>query len=284
MSFFVKTQRIDKIFNTKGFKSVTQKDMAIPFSVGVGLEIIFVIVWQQVSPMQNVVFRESASSGYEMCAPVDDTGYGWVLAGLALGTKALLLVYLCKLAYNVRKVNSAFNESKLIGFCIYNFAFFVLVLFPMGMVLGDPTLGFSLMSIGILLPTLATLTTMFGLRFNTAIFKPEENTMVSISGGKFGKVAPKSKDSKSYKRVSADFTDPDELMAALLKTKSVPEIIEMAKNPKPKDTKTGSVISSSATRDGRPRLASMKSQPGSVNHTGSVNEKPGSAMEVRSRQ
>jgi hypothetical protein len=32
------------------------------------------------------------------------------------------------------QVNSAFNEAKVIGFCIYNFAFFVLVLFPMGTV------------------------------------------------------------------------------------------------------------------------------------------------------
>jgi hypothetical protein len=270
MSFLVKTQRIDKIFNSKGFKSVTQKDMAIPYVAGVGLEMIFVIIWQQVSPMQNVLMRESSSSGYEVCAPVDDNGVGWALAGIALCTKALLLVYLCKLAYNVRKVNSAFNESKLIGFCIYNFAFFVLVLFPMGLTLGDPTLGFSLMSIGVLVPTVGTLATMFGLRFSTAIFKPEENTLNAISGGRFGKVQSLSKDRKSAKYSN----DPEELIAALLKTgKSVKQITEMARHPKPPKEKTGSVISS--TRDVRPAI--------SVDRPGSVNEKPGSAIEIRSR-
>jgi len=184
MSFYVKTYRIDKIFNTKSVKAVTAASVAKRFCAGVGIEVIFVIVWGVLSPLVLTITETSPSSGYEMCGASNEMG--GPLAIVCLGFKAIHLGTNVNLAYKVRKVNSAFNESKLIGFCVYNFAFFVCVLFPMGLSMPDPTTGFIIMTLGVWMPTTATVVAMFGSKAFIAIITPGENTMAEMSGGEFG--------------------------------------------------------------------------------------------------
>ena len=127
MSFYVKTFRVDSIFNKFKKKAVDTRQLDAIFALGVGVDIIFNIIWILVDPMVLVVITESSSWGYQQCTS-SSGNFSFVIICLAF--KAMYLLINVREAVLVRNVNSAFNEFGVIGFCVYNFTFFVCVLFP----------------------------------------------------------------------------------------------------------------------------------------------------------
>ena len=115
---------------------VTEKDVIGPFLVLFSLNVILLIAWTIVDPLQwsrRVVDGEEWKT-YGVCAS-DDTGYIFLGVIAAIDLVALLLA--CHQAYKARDISGEFSESKNLGLALFTWLQVMLVGFP-SLFLVDP--------------------------------------------------------------------------------------------------------------------------------------------------
>merc|ERR1711957_149930 len=112
--------------------------------------VAFNLVWLIAFPLSPTIVGVSSKNAVFVCRP--QSSMSLVMATLCVAFVVTLLVMNVFLAFKVRTVNSAFNESKQIGFAVYNMTLFVVILLPMSLSFKDTTLAFVLMSLAISVP------------------------------------------------------------------------------------------------------------------------------------
>jgi len=169
-SLFAKTWRIERIFCTKfkeQVKLVNQRISAVSLliiiGIACGIEITILIIWMSVHSPSSLVLTPDIyrpSKNYTICS-TDDTS--WIFIGLLLGYHSILLGWGVYLAYRIRNVTRVlFNESKLIGFAIYNGAVFAVVVSVVQAVqAADREALFVVRSMGILIGTGLSVAVLF---------------------------------------------------------------------------------------------------------------------------
>jgi 2',3'-cyclic-nucleotide 2'-phosphodiesterase (5'-nucleotidase family)/uncharacterized membrane protein len=150
-ALFAKTFRIWTVF--RGLKTlkranVTNQQLAIIVSGFVVIELILLIVWTIVSPLQYRTIADATPSipnDYENC--YSENSHIFFAIGLAIKGAYLILGII--MAFVTRKVQSDFSESKYISFSVYgtfvSLVVILVVLFITGL---NPTIRFILTTIG----------------------------------------------------------------------------------------------------------------------------------------
>ena len=129
---FLKMYRIYKIFSKKQLKVVRLSDSKLLSyaSLKVIFNIVFMSVWQAVSPLQPLtthVYNGVHQQQYLQC---NLTGSGTVYV-VALGVeKAVFILFGCVMSFGTRKVTGTFNESTSVAWSIYNTILAAGVLIP----------------------------------------------------------------------------------------------------------------------------------------------------------
>jgi hypothetical protein len=182
-AFYVKSYRIDCVFNSSGLglpKSATPKELNKRFALVMLVEVLFEVASLVIFPVNLEIRVKSALNEAALCnVPLE------VIT--IFGVRKLFLIGLnIYYAYKVRNVNSAFNEAKIIAFCVYNVGFFICLWVPLALIFTDPVVSFALQGITIWVSTTATIGTLFGYKMYVAIMTPQSNTMAALSGGQFG--------------------------------------------------------------------------------------------------
>lgn len=137
-SLFSKLWRINKLFHTDRFRrvTVTEKDVIAPFLVLFSLNVVLLITWTIVDPLQwsrRQVDGEEWKT-YGVCAS-DDIGYVFLGVIAAIDLAALLLA--CYQAYKARDISGEFSESKNLGLALFTWLQVLLVGIP-SLFLVDP--------------------------------------------------------------------------------------------------------------------------------------------------
>lgn len=150
-ALFAKTYRIWTVF--RGLKTlkranVTNQQLGIIVAIFVGIEIILLIVWTAVSPLQYRTIPDGTPTipnDYENC--YSENSHIFFAIGLAI--KGAYLILGIVMAFVTRKVQSDFSESKYISFSVYgtfvSLVVILVVLFITGL---NPTIRFILTTIG----------------------------------------------------------------------------------------------------------------------------------------
>ena len=129
-----KMYRIWRIFGGRRLQVVklsNRRLMAVAVSI-VFLELLYLLVWQARSPVSTSTIVQSSGQGqpqndYTQCA-YQDTSLQ-LFTAIAI-VKAAVLVVGVLLAFSIRTVSDAFNESKSIGLAIYNLVFALGLIVP----------------------------------------------------------------------------------------------------------------------------------------------------------
>jgi len=117
-ALFTKTHRINKLFNSPGFKrlKVTAFDVAKPMIALVGINVLILSLWTALDPLKmemNIIAEDPFSrpvETYSHCGSNQPLPYLLSLAIVNLGA-VVISVYQ---AYNARKISTEFSESKYI--------------------------------------------------------------------------------------------------------------------------------------------------------------------------
>ena len=122
-SLIAKTWRIARIFESKRMrvKSIKDHKLVIPVLAAVVAELVFNGVWLTVDPLLATELVSSSNSLVHYVACSSNNSVLWY--GLTFGMKAALVLYCVRLASQVRKVLTAFNDSHFIALSVYNVAF-----------------------------------------------------------------------------------------------------------------------------------------------------------------
>ncbi|KAI9206741.1 7 transmembrane sweet-taste receptor of 3 GCPR-domain-containing protein [Polychytrium aggregatum] len=153
VALIVRTYRIHAIFSaTKTLKLVTIKDseLGIYFIGWMLVVVIFLSVWTAIDPPEYTVLQ---TVGFFVVDHCDSTS---TLSQVKFVLHLLCEVVAVGLAYMIRNVHTAFNESKLMAFACYNWVVFGALLMCLGSLLTDPNISFAIECISILVPHLIT--------------------------------------------------------------------------------------------------------------------------------
>ena len=141
---FSKAYRIYRIFGRRKLKVVklTNRKLLAGVAAAIIADIIYLIVWHAVAPPTVITIPQfttpaSGAGGlittfYGTCAYADASSH--FFQAVAVG-KLLMLAAGVMLAFGTRQVTSQFNESKIIGFCIYNLVFAIGIIIPILLVI-----------------------------------------------------------------------------------------------------------------------------------------------------
>ena len=130
----LKTYRIWRIFGRRRLKVVklSNRRLMATLVFTVALELLYLLVWQIVSPTSTSTIVRSNGDGepqsvYTQCAYQDTSLH--LFTAIAVIKSAVLVVGVL-LAFSTRTVSEAFNESKSMGLAIYNLIFTLGLLVP----------------------------------------------------------------------------------------------------------------------------------------------------------
>ena len=117
------------------------------------LEVALILVFLAIQPVtieENIDFSDDYTLRY--CS------FSQMFFAVTAAPQLLMMVWGVYLAYQVRNVPSIFNETKTIGYCIYNFTLVTLVIGPLVSLLQRlPAVQFVLVNLGLLYLTVSTL-------------------------------------------------------------------------------------------------------------------------------
>jgi 2',3'-cyclic-nucleotide 2'-phosphodiesterase (5'-nucleotidase family) len=163
---FVKTHRIDHIFNSKLLKNKTKYTdlrVLVNICVFVVIELIILGLFRALSPLEPRASALTDSYQYAMLCASDST----VFTAVLFVYNGMLMVWGVYLAVRTRNVDSNFNESKHIGGAIYNCAFscLIMILVMYVIVSTNPTIAYLIKAWLVAYIIVCTLTIMFLPRF-----------------------------------------------------------------------------------------------------------------------
>eukprot|EP01122_Echinamoeba_exundans_P012366 TRINITY_DN5144_c0_g1_i1.p1 TRINITY_DN5144_c0_g1~~TRINITY_DN5144_c0_g1_i1.p1 ORF type:complete len:879 (+),score=148.47 TRINITY_DN5144_c0_g1_i1:108-2744(+) len=183
---FSKTWRIARILSNE-----KMQPLVIPtsfllriFGLIVGIDIVILIVWTAVSPMSAVVSVVDANRpifNFMTCSPPNLTAH-FALLGIEIAYKGLLILVSIVVAWKTRSVKLLlFNESRYIGFTIYNMFLCLAIIVPIQFANVERTLEFVLRSIFIMVIIGATMFFLLGTKL--WLFKKDPSLWERKSGG-----------------------------------------------------------------------------------------------------
>jgi hypothetical protein len=128
--FFAKTYRIYLIFSRQKLQVVKLSNKRLGALVGAFFiaELIVMIAWSQVSPLQPVTYFRNISGSIHQATHCSVDSAGMTFVVIEAVYKGLLLVVGSLLAFRTRKVSSNFNESSSIAMSIYSCLFSSLII------------------------------------------------------------------------------------------------------------------------------------------------------------
>jgi hypothetical protein len=188
---FAKTWRIYAIFNAKKIKVVKISNSRLLWMVlaTLAFELVFNAIWTGVSPLRPITYRQysKGDSGEDLIlelthCSVDDVGF--VFIAVEAVVKAGLLGFGALMSYTTRNVASAFNESSLIAYSVYNCIFSGAII--AGIIGFISTLGDKLIILVLLLLIWIVFTTwalVFGPKFYALFIADSPNAEGPIDGG-----------------------------------------------------------------------------------------------------
>eukprot|EP01136_Pigoraptor_vietnamica_P042938 Opistho-1_new@17705 len=162
-ALFAKNYRIMAIFNNKKMRQrlrATSDTFLLSLVSGaVAIVIIYLIIWMAVdTPKPKAILDDSTGVLRYSCESKSNL---WPLALYVV--EGVSLVWGAVLAYRTRKVPSKFNESKFIGFSIWNIGVISAIILPLVYFVdtANPDTQFMFQSVGIMLSTTGVLLFMF---------------------------------------------------------------------------------------------------------------------------
>jgi hypothetical protein len=165
---FVRTYRIDKIFNSPTLRVQVISDAYLAhiiFAI-IAVDLAILTWWQVVSPFvaTGALVVSDMSALFVTCA--SSLNGGNQLFAL-LVYKVAQTVWGIYLAYSVRDVQDNFNESRFIGISIYNCSIFCLIILPIIYAIQDSRPDMSTLLKGLLAAYISifTLVCLYGYRF-----------------------------------------------------------------------------------------------------------------------
>ena len=125
---FVKVHRVNALFNNKKMKKVRMGPMVLfrRVSMIIMCEVVIQLVWAIVDPNAAVVELGTGPQG-EWVETIVCKSQSPAFAGIAIGFKAMLIIWGCILAWKTRNVHGAFAESKQIMMVMYQIGFLSLI-------------------------------------------------------------------------------------------------------------------------------------------------------------
>jgi hypothetical protein len=166
---FSKTWRIARILgNDKMQPLVIPTSFLLRiFGCIVGIDIVILVIWTAVSPMSatvSVVDLNRPILSYMTCSPPNLTAH-FALLGIEIAYKGILILVSIVVAWKTRSVKLLlFNESRYIGFTIYNMFLCLAIIVPIQFANVDRTLEFVLRSIFIMVIIGATMFLLLGTK------------------------------------------------------------------------------------------------------------------------
>jgi hypothetical protein len=137
---FAKTWRIYRIFGRRKLSVIKISNRKLLAIVGVlfMVELILMIVWQSVSPLQPYLTVTTSGSptvttDYLQCST---QGSGSTMLAVIGVEKGLLFVFGALMAFSTRKVSSQFNDSSQVALSIYNVVFSTAIIAIIAFVIG----------------------------------------------------------------------------------------------------------------------------------------------------
>ncbi|KAJ3091755.1 hypothetical protein HK102_013522 [Quaeritorhiza haematococci] len=137
-----KTFRIWKIFENAAIRSrhLLNKHLLVMSGVVIGIEVLLLAIWTGVDPVRPVVSESGVDASilysYEKCYGNSGPFQNAMLAVIAV-YNMLLLLFGSFLSYKTRNVHSTFNESRYIGYSMYNLTLCGGVLLPIYLYIGE---------------------------------------------------------------------------------------------------------------------------------------------------
>lgn len=148
-----------------------QSSMAATFGILVALDVVLLTAWTLLDPLERHLHLNSNNTPDPVTDQVTvtetescDCDNFWLWLGMFLGWKGLLLVLGALLAFQTRNVQiAALNDSKSVATAINNVFFVCLMLVPVALsTKHEPTIGYVITSVAIVLATMTTLALLFG--------------------------------------------------------------------------------------------------------------------------
>ena len=197
---FAKTWRIDRIFLSSSLTAKAIKNNTLFFIIGAygALELLILVVWYAIDP-PSPTLSPSSSSPYELersCA-TDTPQVRWAMQ---LTPKFIVLFYGCVLAYQTRDVVASFNESKYLGFSLYNTFLMLSLSLALFSLIKEENMKLVVTAFGLFVILFAVAGSMFVPKFLLVLSGVEEQVfttefgtdMQKISGEASIRYAPKS--------------------------------------------------------------------------------------------
>lgn len=184
-ALIAKTDRIHRLYNTRGISIIviSNTQVALIILIIVVIQAAISILMITVTDLQAnlfVVDQYRVSNNYWVCSfskPLK------VLFGINVGYAAILLGWGTYLAYRIRRVPiSIFDESKVIGFSIYNTAFFGAIVIVIQLAIGNNNrnVTFMITAVCCFLGAVITISCLFAAKW-FAIYQPDSRRGVVTS-------------------------------------------------------------------------------------------------------
>lgn len=123
---FAKTWRIYRIFGMRklSITKISNRQLAAIVGAIVGIDVILMIIWQAMNPLQPGVtlqLQGSTTYSYTQCMLPSGSGTsGVAIVAVVVATKGAMILFGCIMSFSTRKVSTNFNESQNIAWAIYN--------------------------------------------------------------------------------------------------------------------------------------------------------------------
>lgn len=142
-------------------------------------EVLLNTLWIVTSPLfYDLKVIHNGTEGVEVCMAKHFS----VFLYASILPKMLLLVVAVVLTYMVRDVHTAFNESRQVGFAIYNLLICSAATLPLTWFVDMEKIPlFLLQSAGLLLMVIPTLLVLFGPKLHVALLHPERNVRPNVT-------------------------------------------------------------------------------------------------------
>jgi len=176
-ALIIKTYRIYKIFNMKKLKiaAITQLSLLRWLCYLLLIELTIRIISEGISPFHLQAYATATDADWTYTTACDST-YATYFLVVSFGYKAVLLLFGIFLAFQVKDVEKNFNESKLLGLCIYNCAFLTVVALPVLLVIqkGNPAAYTAFLVVAINYVAITTITILTGSKLYVIYYHLEE--------------------------------------------------------------------------------------------------------------
>jgi len=166
-SLFVKTHRIHYVFNSKNLKNrmdYTDGKVALYILIIVCIEVCLLLIFNLISPLSaQPIVQEERFQVALLCSSAGNGAFSAVL----ICFNVLLMLWGVYLAVRTRQVESNYNESRWIGFAIYNCAFSCVIILIMMFIVVDnePSVAYSIKAWLVAYLSISTQALLFCPRF-----------------------------------------------------------------------------------------------------------------------